>query len=462
MAFKFQAKKATREQVYTKVAIMGPSGCVDADTEFFNGFGWKRIADYEDGEKVLEYDERTRMAILSIPIQYHKYPCDSLWHFRTKYGLDQCLSDEHNVAYITSKGNFAKKPFLEVRLAHEANKYGFEGGFITAFNYSGNGIDLTDEEIELMCAVICDGSFQNNGTRCRFHIKKDRKKKKLKDIFSRCNLEYLETESTTEGYTDFFVNVPRNEKVFSSYWYNCNQHQLQIICNNVTFWDGNENYTRNGKKRLRFSTSQKETADFIQFAFSACGMRATISTNDRIGQEYLTNGKFYIRKSVEYNVTISPRTIVTMAGNCKCEIERYVPYDGFKYCFTMPTSNLILRRGDRIFVTGNSGKSYSALRLATGMAEELSKTLGRPAKILMGNTEASRGRYYANEFTYDIVDLEAPYNPEMFVDFINYAVEEGYDILVLDTTSPEWEGKGGCLELHQAAGGKYQDWAKVA
>jgi hypothetical protein len=31
----------------------------------------------------------------------------------------------------------------------------------------------------------------------------------------------------------------------------------------------------------------------------------------------------------------------------------------------------------------------------------------------------------------------------------------------LDGTSAEWEGKGGCLELQQQAGGTYQAWAKV-
>ena len=108
-----------------------------------------------------------------------------------------------------------------------------------------------------------------------------------------------------------------------------------------------------------------------------------------------------------------------------------------------------------------SGKTFSALRLATGMAKEIEKETGRKAKILFGNTEGSRGKYYANEFDYDIVTLEPPYNPETFVDFIDFAVEEGYDILILDSSSAEWEGKGGCLELHQQAGGKYQDWSKV-
>ena len=109
-----------------------------------------------------------------------------------------------------------------------------------------------------------------------------------------------------------------------------------------------------------------------------------------------------------------------------------------------------------------SGKTYSSLRLATGMLEGLTKSGDeKNGKILLANTESSRGRYYANESKYDITDLGAPFNPELYVDLINYAVQENYPILIIDSTSREWEGKGGCLELHQAAGGTYQSWAKV-
>lgn len=107
------------------------------------------------------------------------------------------------------------------------------------------------------------------------------------------------------------------------------------------------------------------------------------------------------------------------------------------------------------------GKTYSALRLATGMANEIEKQTGTRPKILLGNTEAKRGYYYADEFDYDIVDIDAPHNPEKYVEFVNFAVSEGYGILIIDSSSHEWEGKGGCLELQQQAGGTYQAWAKV-
>lgn len=114
-----------------------------------------------------------------------------------------------------------------------------------------------------------------------------------------------------------------------------------------------------------------------------------------------------------------------------------------------------------IIAPSGGGKTYGALRLATGMCEEIKKTEKKDPKILMANTESKRGLYYANEFDYDIVDIDPPYNPEKFVEVIEFAVEQGYDVLIIDSSSHEWEGKGGCLELQQQAGGTYQAWSKI-
>lgn len=114
-----------------------------------------------------------------------------------------------------------------------------------------------------------------------------------------------------------------------------------------------------------------------------------------------------------------------------------------------------------LMAPSGGGKTYSALRLATGMAQEIEKESGKKTKILLANTEQKRGYYYANEFDYDIVDIDAPHEPEKYVDLIDFAVQEGYGILIIDSSSHEWEGKGGCLEIHQKAGGQYIHWKSV-
>jgi hypothetical protein len=107
--------------------------------------------------------------------------------------------------------------------------------------------------------------------------------------------------------------------------------------------------------------------------------------------------------------------------------------------------------------SSGSGKSYSALRLASGMRDELSK-MGVQTKIALGNTEGSRGRIYANEFDYDIVDVPVDSDPEDYAEFVKYIISQGYKILILDSVTHEWKK---ALEIHQQNGGDFKAFAKV-
>jgi hypothetical protein len=99
-----------------------------------------------------------------------------------------------------------------------------------------------------------------------------------------------------------------------------------------------------------------------------------------------------------------------------------------------------------------SGKTYSALKLAKGFG----------GKTLLGNTEGDRGYIYADEFEYDIVDLNPPFTPEMFMQLIDYAEQNSYNTLIIDSGTHEWSGRGGMLETHsKIPGNSYVAWGKI-
>lgn len=100
------------------------------------------------------------------------------------------------------------------------------------------------------------------------------------------------------------------------------------------------------------------------------------------------------------------------------------------------------------------GKTYSALRLATGMAK---KCGSRVAAI---DTENGRIKYYANEFDFDDMQLEDPYTPEKYMAAIDEAVRAGYKVLIVDSTSHEWNF---CLALVDNMPGtnSYTKWRGV-
>ena len=123
----------------------------------------------------------------------------------------------------------------EIKDKQELYRSGFSGKIKAGFSYSGKGINLTDEEIRVMCAVICDGSFDSSVEfktnshsyrYCRFHIKKERKKERIRKLFLDAKIDFKEHNSIVKGYTDFYIKAPMRTKIFDEFWYHCTNKQL--------------------------------------------------------------------------------------------------------------------------------------------------------------------------------------------------------------------------------------------
>lgn len=103
----------------------------------------------------------------------------------------------------------------------------------------------------------------------------------------------------------------------------------------------------------------------------------------------------------------------------------------------------------RLALTGpsGSGKTYSALLLAKGLG-------GRIAVI---DTENSSAELYADICDFDACTLTPPYTPERYIEALKAAEVAAYDVIIIDSTTHEWSGSGGCLELNdQIAKSKFQ------
>ena len=418
--FTEQQRKAIKTANENNLTVVnGLAGCVDCDTEFFTGYGWKRIADYQNGDKVLQYNENGTAELVE-PIKYIKQPSEILYHFETKYGLSQTLSYNHNVAYVTKRGNLKKIPMHELIRRNESYANGFNGKFLTSFSYGGKGLRLFDDEIRLMVAIFADGRFENhalvNGRigyrKVRFNLKKDRKKDRLEYLLNKLQITFSKKEASTKDRYTYVFYAPFIGKHYIQDWYDCNKHQLEIIADEVMKWDGE--YSVNN----RYSTVNKSDADFIQFVFSALGYRASITAQNRVGRTYLTYGKEYTRKSVEYIVHYTKRNTVGMTSSKgrKIAISEVKPKDGYEYCFTVPSGLLVLRKDNKIFVTGNCGKTtvagaivklYSDSRVSSAAcclsgkaAARLGEVIGSPGSTihrLLGFDPTTRGFIHDKE-----------------------------------------------------------------
>lgn len=89
-----------------------------------------------------------------------------------------------------------------------------------------------------------------------------------------------------------------------------------------------------------------------------------------------------------------------------------------------------------------SGKTYSALRLAVGIAQG--------GQIAMINTEGPRGHQYAEKFQYIAADMLEPFSMKRYEEAIKDAAALKPAVLIIDSVSHAHEGTGGMLDYHES------------
>jgi len=93
--------------------------------------------------------------------------------------------------------------------------------------------------------------------------------------------------------------------------------------------------------------------------------------------------------------------------------------------------------------SSGSGKTYSALRLATGLQRVTGGDIGYI------DTEARRSLHYADRFNFRFLEFRSPFGPLDYLAAIRHFADKGVRTIVVDSASHEHEGQGGVLEMHE-------------
>ena len=102
-----------------------------------------------------------------------------------------------------------------------------------------------------------------------------------------------------------------------------------------------------------------------------------------------------------------------------------------------------------------TGKTYTALLMARGIAEVVTGKPGAPIGYV--DTENRRALHYKAAFPemmhFDFAAVDdkgsvVGFGPERWIEVIDAAEEAGLPVLILDSFSHAWEGVGGVLDLH--------------
>jgi len=354
--FTHQKQALALASLFDSYALFMETGCVSCDTEFLTPDGWKRIDSYNQ-ELVAQYNLDKKEVEFVNPIKYIKLPSTTMYHFKTKTGIDQLLSPEHRVlafkatnnkTYVDSAENFFEK--------HQNHVEGCKLRIMTAFNLiTSSQLFLTENELRLQIAAMADGTFptrkRGNNTYCRIRLAKKIKIKRLKKLFRETKIKY-HFRIDTDGQSSFEFQAPIGTKHFTKQFWKASFEQRKIICDEVQYWDAS---IRPGNRGPIYFCQHKDDADFIQYCFVSTNRRAVIKIGKNRGY-----------KTTSYMVSVvgdGNTGNYAHIGRYKNNITKTFSPDGYKYCFEVPSKFLILRRNGCVFISGNTGKTLVAIRL---------------------------------------------------------------------------------------------------
>jgi len=121
------------------------------------------------------------------------------------------------------------------------------------------------------------------------------------------------------------------------------------------------------------------------------------------------------------------------------------------------------RVGARLLIqlsgVSGSGKTYSALQLAFGLAGE------DASKIIGIDTENRRMSLNADclpgKARFRVCEFYAPFSPSRYIEAIDACIQAGAEVIVIDSVTHEWESEGGCEWIAHAANSRMPDWKRA-
>ena len=332
-------------------------GCVSCDTEYLTPTGWKRIDQYTPGDLVAQFHPHAAEIEFVEPITYVKEPCGEMVEIAPVRGTSQLLSKEHRVLWYRDDqfGEDSAEDFMDE--LHRRGGSHMRKKFMAAMRTTASGTSgMSEKELRVQVAFVADGHMaaKRPGSKGTMRLKKIRKIERLHKLLQDAGIQYQCRIQPSTGFTIFRFVPPRHFKHFPAGYHALNQRELCVLGDEATYWDGS--FDRRPSSGRRFSSMHKVDADVVQLAWAALGASTSNSWTEHGG----------------YAVHASLKQLV---GPGRKESVRIVPSpDGFKYCFTVPSTYLYLRKDGYPFATGNTGKTrvqielFAARRAAGGGA----------------------------------------------------------------------------------------------
>ncbi len=196
---------------------------------------------------------------------------------------------------------------------------------------------------------------------------------------------------------------------------------------------------------LEYSSSSPRLAQDVQFLVESLGGKAHMAEKT---PHYTHRGE-YRQGAPSYRLCISlPPDVAPFRLPRKAS--QYIPRSKYlparsiqevTFVGVTPAQCIAVDAPDQLYVTDHcivTHNTWTSLTLATALAD------GQGVALI--DTEHGSASLYADLFSFDVLELDT-FHPQKFIDALVEAEQAGYAVLIIDSLSHAWNGKGGLLDV---------------
>lgn len=347
------------EMVITVHRWFAAKACVPTNSEVLTRNGWVRIGDIEIGDEIACADiDNLRITFEEV---YDKVPVRQQ---DTYTNNDLTATKDHRMVYCIHKnGRYRIDEYRH--LLNDGNQI-----YIPTAGHADNpGLNIIDDMLRFFVAVQADGHYmydrRADGSKSyygvEFHLRKERKIERIKDILDACGFEWVERvkgdgSTSIRVYNSEGVNIVKDicedflhDKQFTWECLEMSEYQANLFIDELLYWDGCD-------AAGLYTSRVRENLDIVSAlaSINGIGSKVTGSNVYFAGRPYITLGK-------EANST---RRNNRQNNRAKTEVT----------CVSVKTGVFLMRQNGKTFITGNCPGDWLYNRLGK-FAEEVNAKL---------------------------------------------------------------------------------------
>ena len=337
-------KNLTWHSMYAKTT------CIPLNSELLTKNGWKKLSDIKIGDEVASADlDNLNITFEEVydkvePKIQDTYTCNEL-----------TATKDHRMIYsIQSSKNLYRIEKYGELLKDEKNYY-----IPLAGTNRFSGLNLSDDMIKFYIAVQADGYYikeNNSYYGLEFHLKKERKIERIKEILENINLSYT-LSNKSDGtvsirvWNNNDINIVNDicekyldNKKFTWNWINMNKEQAKLFLEEILLWDG-------CCSTNKYSSKEKQNLDIVNAIASINGVGSRVIANN-----------VYFRET--------PYIVLTdeIKRNKNGKLANVS-------CVSVKTGIILIRQNGKTFIVGNCPGNYLRSKMQY-IADEANKING--------------------------------------------------------------------------------------